>query len=218
MLTNMNTCLIISGGDFCTLPASIEYDYVIACDKGLQYANVLKIVPNLILGDFDSYEGDVPKAGPSKLLTYPVEKDDSDTMLAIKYALSNGYKHIIIICALGGRLDHTIANLQSMNYVASQNGICEIISEAEHLITFTGPEIVLPKKDQYSLSLFSVTDSCHNVSISGAGYNVNDITLNNTFPIGLSNYWKESSVKISMSDGIMLIVMSKHLDGFTKGK
>jgi len=212
MLTSMKKCLIISGGEFCALPASIKYDYVIACDKGLKYADMLGIIPNLIIGDFDSYDGDITNQDLDKVLTYPVMKDDSDTMLAIKQAISDGYKHIIIICALGGRLDHTIANLQSMNYVASQGGVCEIISSNEHLITFTGPEIVLPVKESYSLSLFSVSDVCEHVSISGAGYNVTDVTLTNTFPIGLSNYWKEDSVTITMANGILLISMSRHSD------
>ena len=205
----MKKCLIISGGDFSSIPASIEYDYTIACDKGLEYANKLGITPDLIIGDFDSYNGDIDKDAPN-ISVYPSQKDDSDTMLAIRYALEHSYSHIYIICALGGRMDHTIANLQSMNYVASNGGVCEIISENEHLISFTGPEISIPRKESYSLSLFSMSDSCENVSIKGAGYNADHITLTNTFPIGLSNYWKDDFVTVSMSSGIMLISMSKY--------
>lgn len=211
MLTSMKTCLIISGGEFHALPDSIEYDYSIACDKGLEYAKALGIVPDLILGDFDSYKGDFDQ-NLANVITFPVEKDDSDTMLAIKHAFSACYTKIIIICALGGRLDHTIANLQAMGYVAAHNGLCEIYSDKEHLISFAGPTITLPYSEGYSLSLFSLTDICENVCISGAGYDVEDVTLTNTFPLGLSNYWKSSSVTISMSSGIMIITMSKHSD------
>lgn len=209
MLTNMKTCLIISGGDYCTLPDSIEYDFCIACDKGLEYAIRLGITPDLIMGDFDSYKGSFD-ANLANVLTFPVEKDDSDTMLAIKHAISNGYSKIIIICALGGRLDHTIANIQAMTYVATHDVACELFSETEHLITFTGHEISLPAKEGYSLSLFSLSDSCENITIKGAGYDVENIKLTNTFPIGLSNYWKSESVSISMTTGILLICMSKH--------
>lgn len=204
----MKKCLIISGGDFSPLPATIEYDYSIACDKGLEYANQLGIVPDLIIGDFDSYSGSIDR-NANNVMVYPSQKDDSDTMLAIKHAISNGYTHIYIICALGGRLDHTIANLQSMNYVADKGGICEIISENEHLITFTGPSISLPYKEGYSLSLYSMSDTCTNVCISGAGYNAENIALTNTFPIGLSNYWAEDNVTLSIESGIVLISMSK---------
>ncbi len=205
----MKSCLIISGGDYCPLLPEIEYEYVIACDKGLEYAKLLGIKPDYILGDFDSYSGEIPNTYES-IETFPKEKDDSDTMLGIKHALSLGYKHIIIICALGGRMDHTIANIQSMNYVASKGGICEIINSDEHLLTFTNGTISLPIKEGYSLSLFSMTDICQNVSISGAGYDAQNITLSNTFPLGLSNYWKSNKVTLSMKDGILLIVMSKH--------
>ena len=204
----MKKCLIISGGDFSSLPVSIEYDYSIACDKGLEYATRLGITPDLIIGDFDSYEGNIEKDAPNVSI-YPSEKDDSDTMLAIKYALSHGYTHLYIICALGGRMDHTIANIQSMLYVASNNGICEIFSDFEHLITFTGPSIILPKQEGYSLSLFSMSNVCKNVCILGAGYDVENIDLTNTFPIGLSNYWVDDAVSITMDSGIMLISMSK---------
>lgn len=205
----MKKCLIISGGDYNNLPAEIEYDYIIACDKGLQYATRMNIVPDLAIGDFDSYESDISAYAKCDVKKYPCRKDDSDTMLAIKHALTHGYTHIYITCALGGRMDHTIANLQSMNYIAQNGGICEIISDHEHLIAFTGPEITIPKKDGYSLSLFSMTDNCDNVCIEGAGYNVENVTLTNTFPIGLSNYWENGSVVIKVSSGILLITMSK---------
>lgn len=205
----MKKCLIISGGDYCSLPDQIEYEYVIACDKGVEYASKLGVEPDFILGDFDSYTGTI-NLQSANVQSFPIQKDDSDTMLGIKHALSLGYTHITIVCALGGRMDHTLANIQSMNYVAAHDGICEIISDSEHLISFTGPVIEIPRKTGYSLSLFAMSDSCDNVSIKGAGYDVDSVTITNTFPIGLSNYWKDSKITISMQKGIMLIVMSKH--------
>lgn len=209
MLIHMKKCLIISGGDFCSLPPETKYDYIIACDKGLQYSADLGLCPNLAIGDFDSYEYNIDDFNACEVQKYPSRKDDSDTMLAIKYALAHGYSHIIISCALGGRLDHTMANIQAMSYVASHKGICEIISSSEHLISTAGPMLTLPKQKDYSLSLFSMSDSCI-VSISGAGYDVENITLSNTFPIGLSNYWVQDYVNIKISDGILLVVMSRH--------
>lgn len=204
----MKKCLIISGGDFCSVPRTKEYDYIIACDKGLEYASLLELSPDYIIGDFDSYSGIISKESDNVAI-YPVQKDDSDTLLGIKHALSLGYTHITIICALGGRLDHTIANIQCMSYATEHNAICEIISDSEHLISFAGPQIALPRKAGYSLSLFSMTDSCENLSIKGAGYDAEKITLTSAFPLGLSNYWTSDTVTISLSKGILLIVMSK---------
>ncbi len=203
----MKSCLIVSGGDFCSLPTTIKYDYVIACDKGLSYAKQLNITPDLILGDFDSY-ADSLDSSMENVLVYPVQKDDSDTMLAIKEAIKRGFEHLIIICALGGRLDHTIANIQSMAYAASHNTVCEIYSDHEQLISFTGPEITIPAKEGYSFSLFALSDKCENLSIQGSAYDVDNVTLNNSFPLGLSNYWKEENIRLQMSSGILLIVMS----------
>ena len=204
----MGTCLIISGGDYSPLKDDIRYDYVIACDLGYEHALKMGIKPDIMVSDFDSLDRSKFPADEIALLEFPVRKDDSDTMLAIKHALKEGYGHIVISCALGGRLDHTIANIQSMAYVAERGGVCEIISDKEYLRTFTGGELSLKKREGFSLSLFSITDRCTGVSISGSAYDCENVTLTNSFPLGISNYWKEERVTIRMSEGIMLIVES----------
>lgn len=204
----MGTCLIISGGDYSPLKDDIGYDYVIACDLGYEHALKMGIKPDIMVSDFDSLDRSKFPADEIALLEFPVRKDDSDTMLAIKHALKEGYGHIVISCALGGRLDHTIANIQSMAYVAERGGVCEIISDKEYLRTFTGGELSLEKREGFSLSLFSITDRCTGVSISGSAYDCENVTLTNSFPLGISNYWKEERVTIRMSKGIMLIAES----------
>lgn len=204
----MGTCLIISGGDFSPIPDNIHYDYVIACDHGYDHARSLKIKPDLIVGDFDSCDTQKGDIDDIPIREFPAQKDDSDTMLAIRYALSAGYKHVIICCALGGRLDHTLANIQSMAFVASHGGECELVSTSEYLRTFTGGVLHLPRKDGYSLSVYALSDKCTNVSIYGSAYDIKEATITNNFPLGLSNYWKNESVTITMSDGILLIVES----------
>ena len=179
------------------------YSFVIACDHGYDHAIALGINPDILIGDLDSIHADsvyIP------LLKHPVRKDDSDTMLAVKYAIENGYDHIGILCALGGRIDHLFANIQSMAYAASYGCACEIFDDEAHLLTFTGGEILLPKKEGCVLSLFSLSDSCEHVSISGAKYDAEDITLKNTFPLGLSNAWETEEIRITMGRGIMLIM------------
>lgn len=207
----MKTALIISGGDFSPLPFYLKYDYCIACDKGYSYTQRMNITPNLVLGDFDSSEK--PNLPDSiQLLSYPVEKDDTDTMLAIKKALELGYNHIIIACALGKRMDHTLANIQSAAYVANEGGICEIISETEYFRTLIGGEnIALPKKEHCSLSLFALSDNCEGLTIRGAKYCVEDVSITNRFPIGCSNSWISDTAEISLKSGIILIVESSLL-------
>ena len=205
----MKTCLIISGGEYHVLPANLKYDYVIAPDHGYDYAMRMGIKPDLILGDFDSCQYDRDSVKDIPVESFPVCKDDTDTMLAIKKALSLGYGHIIISCALGARFDHSFANIQSMAYVAEHGGFCELLGEGEYLRTLKDGAVDLPKKENYSLSLFSLTDCCEGVCIKGSAYDCNNVTLTNTFPLGVSNKWREDVVTVSISSGILLIVESR---------
>ena len=204
----MNTCIIISGGEFHPFPDNLEYDYVIACDHGYDYALKLGIVPNLILGDFDSCDFDKENVTDIPIETFPACKDDTDTMLAIKNALSLGYRNIVIVCALGSRFDHSLANIQSMAYVAEHGGTCELFGKGEHLMTLCNGSVKLPYKESCSLSLFSLTDRCEGVSISGSAYDCENVTLTNTFPLGVSNKWNEAVVTVSVKSGILLTIES----------
>ncbi len=209
-------CLIISGGAYTPLPFLYEEKikklqgrvddlFVVACDSGYKNAEKMGIRPDLIIGDFDSAERpetDIP------IFQYPTRKDDTDTMLAVRHVLKEGYHDITIICALGGRLDHTYANLQTAAFVAANGGLCRIIDENEEIIVFNG-RIVLPRREGYSLSVFSISDSAAGVSVEGTKYEVRDVTLNNTYPIGTSNVWVKVEATITVEKGILAVIESK---------
>ncbi|MCR4684868.1 MAG: thiamine diphosphokinase [Lachnospiraceae bacterium] len=204
----MPACLIISGGEFMPLPEETEYAFVIACDHGYDHAKKMGIVPNLLIGDMDSMKS-VSVDPKIPVLRYPVKKDDSDTMLAIRYAIENGYDRIVLICALGGRLDHILANLQGMAYAIGKGCACEIIGE-ETVTVMKGPgRTERPRRDGYALSLFSLTDRVEHLTIKGALYPAEDICMTNTFPLGLSNGWVEDTIEIRLEQGILLIVESR---------
>ncbi len=205
----MSKCIIISGGVF-DIPSDYiigENDFVIACDKGYEYAKRGCIVPDIILGDFDSYDGIIEEA--SNVLRYNKEKDDTDTMIALKLAISKGYKRIDLLSALGGRLDHLYSNVSLLRYALGNNVDCRIISNDEIVFLIKNGEIELEKIDGFSLSVFSMSDFCTGVSIKGAKYEVNEIDLTNDCPIGVSNEWQENVVNISVKEGILLIICSK---------
>lgn len=204
----MNTCLIITGGEYSPVPENLSYNYSIACDLGYEHAKTLGITPDLIIGDFDSLQEEQLLDVQIPVVRHPSKKDDSDTMLAIKYAIRQGYDHICMICALGGRWDHAFANVQSMTYAAKHGVTCEIIAKDDTLRTFFGGEIRLKRRERYAFSLFALTDTCEHICITGAKYPAEDITLTNDFPLGLSNAWEADEVKITMDKGIMLIVES----------
>lgn len=200
-------CSIISGGDFAPLTGIEKSDFIIACDKGLDYARKEGITPNLIVGDFDSFTGSLPDDIP--ILPLPVMKDDTDTMAAVRHAIdSHQFGKITLYCALGGRLDHLFANLQAGAFAASAGLTVEIIDENTQIIIMPPGELKLPPKKNYSLSLFSLSDTCLGVNISGAVYPLNDAEIRSTFPIGVSNQWV-SDVTISFREGILMVILSR---------
>ncbi|MBR4529658.1 MAG: thiamine diphosphokinase [Lachnospiraceae bacterium] len=207
---NRKTCLIITGGEYDPLPPGTAYDHLVACDRGYEAAAEMGLLPDVIIGDFDS-AGEPPGSAGIPVIRAPREKDDTDTMLAIRYALEHGYRHIILSCALGRRLDHTLSNIQSAMFVAVNRGICEIISRAERIRTLTPEDGILrlPRREGWYLSLFSLTEKCLGVKISGVKYPSACLTLTSSFPLGQSNQWIREEARISLKQGILLIVESK---------
>lgn len=209
-------CLIVSGGEFCPLEkTSNQFDYIIACDKGFEYCINLGLKPNIVLGDFDSISTDfkehltkINDCNDMQIQSFPPEKDDTDTMLAVKTALSKNYNDITILCGFGNRLDHAYANIQTAAYIVQNGGKAKIIGSSDILYAFQNCTQFFPKKDNHSLSVFSYTEKCTNVCISGAKYNLENAELKNTFPLGVSNEWKEEKVQISTGEGILIVIQS----------
>lgn len=211
LLSENNTALIITGGEFYSSLPPVNPVLTIACDKGCEYAKRLGVKPQIVLGDFDSLDTKAAELFPeAELLTYPVMKDDTDTMLAVKLALKRNLHHIVITCGMGGRADHLISNFQSLHYIAACGAVGEMYGNGEHLRTLSSAEgsITLQKRDGYSLSLFSLTDCCEGLTIKGAKYEVEGITLTNSFPLGHGNSFLQNNVTISLTKGILLIVES----------
>ena len=200
-------CLIVSGGDFSRPPEELlRADYVIACDRGYEYARQLALSPDLIIGDFDSAplpETDVP------VERVPSEKDDTDTMLAARRALEAGWRDIAVCCAFGGRLDHAFANIQTGAFIASHGGRARLCGEGTDAVIINGGSITLPRREGWSLSLFALSERCEGVAISGAKYSGEGFELSPSFPLGVSNVWSAPEARISAARGIMLIIQSR---------
>lgn len=202
----MKKCLIISGGDFEKIELNDKYDFFIACDKGYVYAKKLNIKPNIIVGDFDSAKK--PKNVENVIKVSKI-KDDTDTSLAVKYALKNGYKDIDIICALGGRIDHTLANISLMKYVVEHKGVVKIISNSATLMVFTKGKIRINKDNNKYLSIFSLSGKSKIDYIKGTKYDIKNLILKSSFPLGVSNEFKNKLAEIKISKGVVLIVLIK---------
>lgn len=199
-------CGIISGGVYSPLTDIDKCEYVIACDKGYEYALRDGVKPDYVLGDFDSYSGPLPD--DIKLLELPCAKDDTDTMIAIKYAVENKFDEIYLYCAFGGRVDHFMGNLEGCTF-AVQNGIkVTLVDENNKMVIFTEDSIFVPEREGYSLSVISITDKCENLSIKGARWELDNVTVTNAIPFGISNEWKGDAT-ISVGKGVCAVITSK---------
>ncbi len=207
----MNRCIIFTGGelkDYQLISKKIfEKAYIIAADSGYNHAINLDVQPDLVVGDYDSL-GFVPDKS-KEVLTFPKEKDDSDLMLAVREALKRGYKEIIIIGALGGRFDHTIANLQTLGFISNHGAVGKIVSATEEITLLEAGEYKVKKDETRSLSLLAYSEKVEGVTLKGVKYPLEKALITNSFPIGLSNVIVDDYAEISFEKGQLLMICSK---------
>lgn len=214
----MNRCVIITAFQSISLPQAFDFcqsDFIICADGGYDHAMQGGIHPHVLIGDFDSLgkealelQKDFEDSG-GRVLRLPAEKDDTDTLYCLKYGIKLGFEDFFILGGLGGRLDHTIANLQTMSYAIDRQKKIWFL-DGKNKATLRNPgELTIPKEDGMKLSLFSFGDSCQGVSIKGVKYPLDSCRLENSFPLGVSNEFAEDSAAISHTAGKLLIVLSQ---------
>lgn len=183
----------------------MDYDFIICADKGLVHAQKLKILPNVLIGDFDSYKGDIPKC--EEIYKSIPEKDDTDTMLAVKLAIKKGATNIKLYGATGGRFDHTFANIQTLIY-AYENCCKMSIIDSENIITIQGKGTkYYPKYKNWYFSVFSLTEKLYITEMTGVKYPLSNYILKQNFPLGVSNEINDIAM-ITIKSGLALIVRS----------
>ena len=183
-----------------------EDDFVICADGGLRYAQRFGIRPQLVLGDFDSYDGELPQG--VEVLRAPVEKDDTDMGLAIRYALEHGAQELLLVGGLGGRLDMTLANVQLAVAAARQGAFVLLCDEHDLMTVLVDGRAQLPRVEGYRFSLLSFTERCEGVSVHGAHYPLDGVTLTSEFPLGVSNEFEADTVTIEVQRGVLLICLT----------
>ncbi|MEE1165781.1 MAG: thiamine diphosphokinase [Treponema sp.] len=201
----IGNCLIVAGGKESKIPHN-DGDFVIACDKGLEYCLKQGIRPDIAVGDFDSFSGEIPcNLFVEKL---PREKDDTDTMHAVKKAIALGYTSFTLTCCLGNRLDHAFCNIQTLSFIKSQGLDAKIIEDDEELFIIQNETRNIPPKDGFSLSVFSLSKKSKGVFIEGAKYNVSNFCFLADVPMGVSNEW-QGNCTIKVRKGRLLVILSR---------
>ncbi len=183
-----------------------ENDLIIAADAGYLHLEKLGIEPDILLGDFDSME--LPE--DRQALIYPVRKDDTDTMLAVRLGFEKGYNEFVIYGGLGGeRTDHSIANIQSLGFIAEHGGRGTLVGDGEVFTLISDSEIVISSQEGKIFSVFAFGGKAEGVTIEGSQYDVKNAELSPFFPLGVSNKFKETRVKIKVENGCLLIIYKK---------
>lgn len=181
-------------------------DYVIACDAGYVHAQRADIVPDVIIGDFDSYTGDLP--GGVEIIRTKPEKDDTDTMMALKLAIRRGYRRIMLVGALGGRVDHMLANISLVAFAAEKGADLQIVDGHHQIFAVRNGRRRVPRSTWRNLSVFAFDTECKGVTLRGVKYPLENAVLTNTFALGVSNEFTEDVAEISVESGILIVVLS----------
>lgn len=205
----MNKCVIIGSApveDDDILSQIDENDsFIICADGGLDIALKNKITPNLIIGDFDSIKSELPKG--IEAIRLHTEKDDTDMMAAIKEGISRGYREFVLICALGGRFDHSFANLCALQYLASQGCKAVIATNDCRVFLLTSGKLTLSELKGRTVSVFPFgAESCI-VSYEGMKYPLIEARLSSDSPIGVSNVIISDEAQIIIHSGNALIFL-----------
>ena len=202
----MGKCLIFCAAQFDELAAPVEADdYLLAADGGLRHFEKLNLTPHGIIGDFDSL-GYIPQGAQ----VFPVEKDDTDAMLAARKGLELGYREFLFYGALDGpRLDHTISNFQTLQFL-SDHGATGYLVGRDYIVTVIREETVeFPAESTGILSLFCLGPDAEGVTLENLHYPLENGRLTSGFPLGVSNHFVGKSAKISVKKGSLLALWDR---------
>lgn len=208
----MGKCLIFCAAEFDVLAAPIgTEDYLLAADGGLRHLKKLNLSPHGIIGDFDSL-GYVP-AGSE---VFPVEKDDTDAMLAARKGLELGYREFVFYGSLDGkRLDHTIANFQTLQFLADRGATGYLVGK-DYIVTVIRQEALeFPAESKGILSLFCLGPDAEGITLENLHYPLTNGKLTSGFPLGVSNHFIEKPARIIVNKGSLLALWDRK-NGFPK--
>jgi thiamine pyrophosphokinase len=212
----MKRCIIIPSlveGQITKLITPLPTDLILCADSGLLRALDEGLVPHAVIGDMDSLD----EAGFDKVqlpddilwIKAPREKDLTDTALCMEYAVEQGCSEIIIVGGLGGRLDHTLANLQNMVGFSHKGINVQLLDQNTAIYILTDNTLTLLPLPGYSVSVLSWSPVSNGVTLTGMAFPLINATLTYDFPLGVSNEIIGASATIQVRHGTLMIICSK---------
>ena len=202
----MKECVIFCAAECDGLARPIGQDaFVIAADGGLRHTQSLNITPNAVLGDFDSL-GFCPEGAN----VFPVEKDDTDAMLAVRLGLERGCGEFLLYGSLDGpRLDHTVANFQTLQFLADHGAAGYLIGNTTMVTVVKNGKITFPAGLSGTVSVFCMGPDAVGVTEKGLFYGLENGTLSSGFPLGVSNHFTGEAAEISVKNGSLLVLWER---------
>ena len=206
----MRECVIVCAAECDGLARPIGPEsFVIAADGGLRHTEKLGIAPDAVLGDFDSL-GFCPEGAN----VFPVEKDDTDAMLAVRLGLERGCEEFLLYGSLDGpRLDHTVANFQTLQFLADHGAAGYLIGHTTMVTVVKNGKITFPAGLSGTVSVFCMGPDAVGVTEKGLFYGLENGTLSSGFPLGVSNHFTGEAAEISVKNGSLLVLWERK-DGF----
>ncbi len=212
----MKTCYIFGAMPVNNIKLNLDdSDMVIAADAGLLTTDNLKLKPDYIVGDFDSLKF-IPEG--DNIIKHPKMKNETDLILAVDIALEKGYNNFKIYGCLGGRLDQTIASIQTLAYIDKHGGNGVLLSQRESVALIKNSSISFTEKCKGTISVFSYSKECHGVEIEGLLYSLDNADVTNKFPLGVSNEFKGEKSKISVEKGTLVVIWNSKTGEYILGE
>lgn len=207
MGTEIKGCAIISGApeeDLSYYGKHLNNRFIICADSGYKKCITAGFKPDLIIGDFDS--SDKPEIA-CELIELNPRKDYTDTFHCVMEAMARGYNDLIILGGIGSRIDHTYSNILSVVYCFDRNVRCALVND-KNMLTVVSGEVIIKKGEYKYFSLFALFEKCEGLSITGAEYDLNCVTIEPYEQLTQSNECKADEVKIIVKSGKIILIFS----------
>ena len=205
-------CIIFSGADIFDYDFVASHiksdDFIICADSGIRHAKKLGLCADILIGDFDS-ANDTYEYKYKEIIILPCEKDDTDTYAAAKIAAEKGADDVIIFGAIGSRMDHTLGNISTLEYLHEAGINARIINEKNEIGIIRNETVSIKKRENSFLSLIPLDEKVSLVSISGVKYPLENATIERNKTLAISNEFYDDTAEISIKNGTMLYIISK---------
>ena len=182
---------------------------VLCADGGFRYARQYGISPDFIIGDMDSCGG-MPTENVRCVVLNP-HKDDTDTICCVEKAIESGCEDITLLCALGGRIDHTLANIAVLDYIQNRGAKGRIVSQTETVTMLKDEKYTVNGKKGKTFSLFAYNCEKCTVSYCGAEYPLHNYEMQSGYPIGVSNVFTSDFAQITVKGGKAIFIINEQI-------